>query len=135
MELDQYLDLQNKPKRQNKHEESDEQMHFVCYVRTRFPALPMWVSPIFKLPGTPKQQMILAMVRRRMGYTPGTPDITFLVCRRGFSGLVLEFKRPGEKPSSEQEFVMHHCRENNKSVHVVFSCDEAIKIFNWYMDI
>lgn len=133
MELDQYLAQQNKIKKPNQHKESDEQIHFVCYVRAKCPNLPLWVSPIFKMPGTPKQQMILAVIRKKMGYTKGTPDITILENHRGYSGLVLEFKLPGEKPSKEQEEVLDHCRKNGKFTTVVHNCNEAIKVFDWYM--
>lgn len=133
MEIDEYLALQRKERRRNKHPERDEQMHFVTYVRAAYPGIPMWMCPIFKYEGTKLARAKMGATMNRMGYTKGTPDLTFLVSRNGYSGLVLEFKVPGNKPEADQEGILQHCRDNNKSVHVVYSCAEAIKIFDWYM--
>ena len=133
MELDEYLAQQRKERRRNKHPERDEQMHFVTYVRALHPRLPMWMCPIFKYEGTALQRAKQGATMRRMGYTKGTPDLTFLISRKCYSGLVLEFKMPGNKPDADQEEILKHCKDNGKSVHVVYSCAEAIKIFDWYM--
>lgn len=39
---------------------------------------------------------------KREGLKSGVPDICLPVARRGFHGLYIEMKRPGEKPRQEQ---------------------------------
>lgn len=134
MELDEFLAKQRQEKKRRGHPERDEQMHFVTYVRAAYPKIPIWMCPIFKYEGSPKQRVRTGMIMNAMGYTKGTPDLTFLVSRKCYSGLVLEFKVPGNKPDSDQEAILQHCRDNGKSVHVVYSCAEAIKIMDWYME-
>jgi hypothetical protein len=135
MELDEYLAQQRQQRKRNKHEERDEQVHFVHYVHAKYPGLPMWVSPIFKFSGTPVARLRQGKLMKAMGYTPGTPDITFLESKKCYSGLVLEFKKTGEKveKGSDQERILEYCRKQGKSVHEVHSCDEAVKIVDWYM--
>lgn len=133
MELKEYLELQKKTRRKPRHEEANEQMAFVRYVRAKHPKLPIFMSPIFKFGGTRIQQLIQGKRMKDMGYTPGTPDITIPVKGKCYCGLCLEFKTEIGKVSTEQEDVLKHCRDNGYFTAVVRSCDEAIKVFDWYM--
>lgn len=133
MELDEYLALQRKEKKRNKHEERDDQIRFVRYVRAKYPNIPIFMSPIFKFIGSPVQRMRQGKLMKEMGYTPGTPDITIPAKRRGYGGFVLELKSKDGSESKEQTEVLDFCKENNYFTSTLKSSDEAIKLFDWYM--
>lgn len=133
MELDEYLAQQRRTKKRLKHEESDEQIHFVTYVRAKMPKLPIFMSPMMKFHGTAWQRTKQGARMKRMGYTPGTPDLFLPLRRKCYSGLVLEFKTEVGTVSSDQTEVMAWCSKEGFYCAVVRSCAEAVKVFDWYI--
>lgn len=133
MELNEYLALQNKTRRRPRHEEADEQCHFVTYMRAKMPGLPIFMSPMMKFHGTAWQRTKQGARMKRMGYTPGTPDLLIPLKGKCYHGLILEFKTKDGVVQPEQKTIMDHCQKNGYSCHVVRSCDEAVKVFDWYI--
>lgn len=132
MEIDEYLAQQRREKRRVRHDEADEQIHFVTYVRAKMPFLPIFMSPIAKLTGATWSRRKQGHRIKQMGYTPGTPDLLIPLKGKCYHGLILEFKTKQGVVSIEQKQVMDHCQKNGYSCHVVRSCNEAIALFEWY---
>lgn len=67
------------------------------------------------------------------GVQRGVPDVALDVARGGFHGLRLEFKRPGGRPTPEQEAHLYHLRKGGYNAMIVWSTDEAIKVVLAYL--
>lgn len=68
-----------------------------------------------------------------MGYTPGTPDLFFPIKGKCYNGLFIEMKTAKGRLSEEQKLVICSLQENGYYVEVVFSYQDAVKVFDWYM--
>lgn len=58
------------------------------------------------IPNAAKRSYKLMAMLKAEGFRAGIPDVLFLVARRGFMGMAIEFKTPGNKPKQhQQEFI------------------------------
>ena len=60
----------------------------------------------FAVPNAAKRSFALAQIMRDEGLRAGVPDWWLPVPRKGFSGLVIEFKAPGKKVTDAQASYM-----------------------------
>ena len=57
---------------------------------------------LYAIPNGGKRHVVTAMKMKAEGVRPGVPDIHLPVPRNGFSGLWIEMKRKGSKPTPAQ---------------------------------
>jgi hypothetical protein len=70
---------------------------------------------------------------KREGLKPGVPDLDSPVARRGYIGLRIEMKRPGEKNDREDQ--LRWQEDLRAAGHCVVCCwtfDQARRIIEWY---
>lgn len=133
MELDEYLALQKRTRSRPRHEESDEQSHFVMYVRAKHPKLPIIMSPIFKFTGNPIQRAKQGKRMKDMGYTSGTLDLFFPIKSRGYAGIFIELKTNKNTLTPEQKEMIIALTHNGYYAVEARGCKEAIILFDWYI--
>jgi hypothetical protein len=68
------------------------------------------------------------------GLIPGMCDYICNFPSRGYKGLYIEFKIPGEKPGKNQVKAIDALRAHGFRVEVVFSFEEALKLFQTYAE-
>ena len=95
--------------------EDKEQIAFVAWARPR-------CDLVWHTPNARQYSRRSWAYWKAMGVLPGIPDV--MLFYRGVM-FALEFKRPGEKPSSGQRDVMKKLHELGVKVAVVYSCEEA----------
>lgn len=69
------------------------------------------------------------------GLKKGYPDVQLLAPRKPFHGLILEFKCGKGSPTPEQKDWLGWLATQYYCTAVVWSCDLAITLVTWYMDI
>jgi hypothetical protein len=72
-------------------------------------------------------------IRKAKGVKAGIPDIVVPIPKGRFSGLYIEMKLPGEKPSPAQVTMIEILHLLKHCVRVAYSADEAIEIFKKYI--
>lgn len=78
------------------------------------------------------RNMLVAMLMRLLGVRKGTPDIHWPLPRSNYTGLWIEFKRKGEKPTSAQTDWHDWLRHNGAYVIVLTDWHTARDITLWY---
>ncbi len=69
---------------------------------------------------------------KRLGVVKGIPDLVIARAARGFHGLYIEMKKPGEKPDLHQKSIH---RQINGSGYLAYVCDsfeEFQTVLRWY---
>jgi hypothetical protein len=116
--------------------ERSDQMALVQYARFKYPGIAIIMSPIQKMAGTPRQQMIQAVNRKRMGYEKGTLDLFFAKARGGYHGLFIEMKKQNGVPSDispEQNKMAIKLADEGYSVSICFGYENAVRMLDKYM--
>jgi hypothetical protein len=76
-----------------------------------------------------------AMRRKRMGYRPGTPDLSIMEIRNGKHGLYVEMKAPkGGVLSPEQKVFLKELETRGYATLVCHGHDEAINGITKYLE-
>jgi hypothetical protein len=82
--------------------------------------------------------MLAGMRRKAEGVTPGVPDIECMVAVAPFTGLHIEMKRKGGKPSDTTEAqltMIQRLRACGRRATVAYGADDAWKILCDYLGI
>ena len=69
------------------------------------------------------------------GLRRGVPDVMLPVARGGFTGLAIEFKKPGGKLSEHQVEYIDRLLKEGWLVNVLFDAEDAIKNVKAYLGI
>lgn len=79
-------------------------------LETRYPEL----RTLFAVPNAAKRSFKLAAMLKAEGMLSGVPDIILPVARKGFNGLMIEFKKPvtGRLTGSQQLYIDLVVKEN-----------------------
>lgn len=134
MEMKDFLAMQKKRRGPNKQEERSDQISFILWMRMVHPKVLTIISPINKFAGDAKQQMIQAVIRKKMGYIKGTLDVFIPKARKGYNGLFLEFKKEKDgKVSPEQVAIIEMLQADGYKTVVCFGYDEAVKAVQQYL--
>lgn len=95
--------------------------------------------PVLKLviavPNAAKRSFKLAAMLKAEGLRKGMLDVLFLVPKQGFSGLAIEFKKPGGKLTTEQAEYIKVLQEANWLVAIETDAAAAIRILKNYLGI
>lgn len=83
---------------------------------------------IYAVPNGANKSPMARMKFKREGLTPGMPDVNIDIARRPWHGARIEFKRPGEKCSAEQDEA--HRQLDNEGYLVIVHTD-AIQAWNF----
>jgi len=76
---------------------------------------------------------VTAAILKREGVTPGILDTFLPVARRGYHGLYIEMKKPGEKMSPAQIEFSAFLVEQGYAAHVADDFQKAINIVREYL--
>ena len=83
-----------------------------------------------------KRNLIEAAKFKRMGVSPGFPDIEIPLPSGGHHGLYIELKRQkGGKLSDAQIEWLNYLRKQGYYADVAKGCDEAIEIVKYYLSL
>ncbi len=110
------------------------QSAFIRWVRMAekmHPALQL----MFAVPNGGKRSVITAVLQKAEGVRKGVPDIMLPVPRHGFTGLAIEFKKPGGRLSEDQVEYIQKLVEEDWIVDVLTDAEDAIKVVKKYLDI
>lgn len=112
--------------------EHDIQTAFFDWVRLAKNIHPV-LKLVFAVPNAAKRGFKTAARMKAEGLVSGVPDVLFPAPRHGFSGLAMEFKRPGEKPTEAQLEFMDGLLKENWLVVVVTDSEAAIRTVRDYL--
>lgn len=87
----------------------------------------------FAVPNAAKMSYGAARWMKDEGRKSGVSDVFLMVPSGGFHALILEFKRPGEKPTDHQATFLFDVRCRGYNALVVFSTEEAIRVVRAYL--
>jgi len=117
--------------------EADDQKALVEWLRKYHPEILFTCSPAgFKFPKP--FSIIFAKVAAAMGYSKGTPDLTFYAAKNGYYGLCIEMKRPFIKgqprgtQEPEQKIWQVKLAVGNYKYSMCEGFYEAQKCIEWY---
>ena len=105
------------------------QMAVVEYLKVKYRKVKFTISPIVKL----SPQMGAKM--KRMGYSPGTPDIMILAPVNPYFGLFLELKTEKGHQSPAQKEWQAYLNDRGYCYALCKGVDEAINVIDKYMNI
>lgn len=88
---------------------------------------------MFHVPNGMKSKPREVAKYKKAGLKPGCPDIWLPVPRRGYGGLVIELKLPGEKPRQNQTEWLDFLGEQNFFATSCVGADETIDVIIWYL--
>ena len=118
--------------------ESSVQANFIIWLRYEekyHPALQLG----FAVPNGGHRSATTAKQMQREGQRPGVPDFLLPAPRNGFTGLALEFKRPGvgldKALSKAQKEYRPKLEAEGWLYHVIDDFEDAIKITKQYLGI
>lgn len=114
--------------------EHDIQSTFFSWVRVAEKVYPV-LGLMHAVPNAGKRGYKTAAMLIAEGLRKGVPDIMFPVARRGFTGLAIEFKKPGGKLSTEQKEYIEKLVKENWLVAVETDAEAAIKMVKNYLGI
>lgn len=92
---------------------------------------PRWAC-IFAIPNGAHKSYAQAAKFQREGLKKGVPDTFVAVAAGKYHGFFIEFKRPGEKCSPEQNDWLGRMDRNGYYCAVMFDAEEAEKLVDWY---
>lgn len=87
------------------------------------------------IPNAAKRSYKLAAMLKAEGMRKGMLDVLFLVSRKGFAGLAIEFKKVGGKLTPEQLEYIDLLQKENWLVMVLTDAEEAIRLVKNYLGI
>lgn len=87
------------------------------------------------IPNAAKRSYKIAAMLKAEGMRKGMLDVLFLVARKGFAGLAIEFKKVGGKLTPEQLEYIDLLQKENWFVMVLTDAEEAIRLVKNYLDI
>ena len=98
----------------------------------RYPEL----RTLFAVPNAAKRSFKLAAMLKAEGMLSGVPDIILPVARKGFNGLMIEFKKPvtGRLTGAQQDYIDLIVKENWLVV-VMTDAQAAINVVKNYLGI
>ena len=129
--LKQHLDKKGVRKQKNSKNEEKEQVDFIKWLDSEYPHTVRIVCPIVKY-GNTIQRINHWASMKRMGYVKGTMDITFMLARSGYHGLVIEMKDIGKKMTPEQEAIKAILICEGYCVYTCYSSKQAQEVFMKY---
>jgi len=88
---------------------------------------------LFAVPNAAKMSYRAAAWMKAEGRRAGVSDVFLMIPAGGFHGLIFEFKRPGEKPTPEQEAFLFSVRRHGYNALVVHSTEEFIRAVKAYL--
>lgn len=112
--------------------EHDIQSAFFDWVRLAKNIHPV-LKLVFAVPNAGKRGFQVAARMKAEGLISGVPDVLFPAPRNGFTGLAMEFKRPGETPTENQLDFMDGLLKENWLVVVVTDSEAAIRTIRDYL--
>ena len=93
------------------------------------------LSLMYAVPNAGRRTPRQGAYMKAEGLRPGVPDICLPVARKGFHGLYIELKRGNNKPTENQWIWLTRLQAANHHVAVCYSCNDALDVVLWYMDI
>lgn len=119
--------------KQEEREERKEQAALVAYLR--------WLGVLFSsfpndfpLAGVAASRRYAVInYMKRLGLTPGMPDLCLFVARRGYHGMVIEMKSRGGRVREEQREVLARLEAEGYYVVVAHGFQEAREHVDWYL--
>src|SRR6267154_720893 len=112
--------------------EHDIQAAFFQWVKLAEKANPT-LRLMFAVPNAGKRSYKTAAMMIAEGLRKGVPDMILPVPRNGFTGLAIEFKRPGETPRPEQLAYIALLVKEHWLVVVLTDSEAAIKTVKSYL--
>ena len=109
--------------------EHDIQVLFVRLVSAL--GRPLDVS--FAIPNAAKRSPMLMGRLKREGFRKGIPDWCLPVPRGPYNALWIEFKRPGGKPTEEQQEMLARLAEEGSATHIVDDAAKGLEIVREYL--
>lgn len=99
-------------------------------LEARYPEL----KTLFSVPNAAKRSFKLAAMLKAEGMLSGVPDIVLPVARKGFNGLMIEFKKPktGKLTPSQGDYIELIVKENWLVV-VMTDAQAAIEVVKNYL--
>ncbi len=110
------------------------QSAFFAWVRLAEKMHPV-LKLMFAVPNAGKRSFKTAAMMKAEGLRKGVLDVIFPVSRNGFIGLAIEFKKPDEKMTAEQEDYADMLIKENWLVVVMTDQEAAIKVVKNYVGI
>ena len=116
---------------------TEGQIHqaFIEYVEVRYPE---HADCLFHIPNEGKRSPAEGAKQKRLGLRKGVADLFFAWPTNDrhdpLHGLWIEIKTAGGRVSKEQEAFIIRMQRNGYAAHVVRSIDEAIDVFDDYME-
>lgn len=89
---------------------------------------------MFHVPNGMKTTAKIKHMFKQAGLRPGCPDIWLPVPRRGYNGLVIELKLPGQKPRDNQVRWLDFLSSQNWFATTCEGGDDAVETLTWYME-
>lgn len=114
--------------------ESVEQQQLMEWAERQSGAYPV-LARLFHCPNGGHRSKATAGKLKAEGVRAGVPDMWLPARCRGYSGLVFEMKRKGEKPTEKQREWLAFLQEEGYFTGVCYSAEEAITLVCWYLGI
>lgn len=108
--------------------EDEEQEAVVNYCRLRS-------IPIVHIPNESKRSAAYGAKLKRMGLSPGFPDLFIPQARNGSHGLFIELKTATGKVSKEQKEWLALLREEGYTAYICRGFNSAVAAINEYLNI
>lgn len=105
------------------------QSAYFTAVRAQWPQLKL----IYAIPNGGLRNKIVAVKLKREGLTPGIPDVNIDVPARGYNGMRIEFKVPGNKPTDNQQEAHKQLIEAGYLVELHTDAKTAFERTKWYL--
>jgi hypothetical protein len=122
--------------------EHAEQANFVSYVLWKYSSDPTFVRRLFFstfngawLAGGQRTRFALINKAKQEGFLPGVADILYLQPRGDCPYLVIEMKAKGGHLSEDQALFLKDAEEAGAMTQVCFGAQDAIDIFDAYMNL
>lgn len=106
--------------------ESDEQAAVVDYCRLKR-------IPVYHIPNEGKRSYQTAAKLKRLGMSPGVPDLCIPVARGRYHSLYIEMKAKGGKPTKNQREWIMLLRSQGMCAAVCVGASNAIDLIDRYM--
>jgi len=118
--------------RGRKHEEEQNQVAFAAWFRTQYRKYQdlINIASFGEAIGAQRMNRL-----KRMGLTPGYPDINIFVPSAPYHGLLIEMKIKGERVKPHQLDIHDKLRKQGYFVGVAYNWEEAKHITSDYLDI
>jgi hypothetical protein len=112
--------------------ETNIQQAFIQWVHLAERTIPA-LKLLFAVPNGGKRSITTAVTLKKEGARAGVPDTMLPVPRKGFSGLAIEFKRPGGTTSDDQVDYINRLLEEGWQVAICTDAEAAIQTVKDYL--